>query len=423
MKPFITPVLKTLNESTLKRLASVTNNRQVLSRVLIAVAGIAIIMNGCECERTPMILQGEKVVNRTNTFGASVAYSNNRFGIIYAHEGSGDQFSVRGIVVDRNSRNVIADHSIVTTTKQFLYYATDYLSNVVWNADNNQFAFAYSDYAAKRLKIARLNADMQLIGITTVSFPGLNQDDHPQMLYPSIVYNAVKHEYGVTYVSVEDPYAADKHDDVYVVRINPTNGGVIYNFHAVDCPDDCMETSVAVNDAGKYAVAYGKGAGGGAGVKTYLGVVNLQNHGHPSPEVECAMPVAPNGRLGMVFDANNNKYVILGSGNSGGMLMQCISKSGTADDVEIKEQAVQYGSSFDVGVLSNGFQVFWGSKQSQIVGQAISCSWISDAFPFQPPDNQTSRWGPSVSVVNDTSYVCWHQQDGIYFGYPHSQSE
>lgn len=377
-----------------------------------------------------MKLEGGRITERHHTqFGTGIAHSGSRFGVTYAYYyvDHDTRYFLQGLVVDAAGTVVVSDEVLANARAKYApddspsdQYAQDHVSNLVWNAEHGQFAVALWDEEQKVLKFLRLDAQLQAVGAPTlIEFPGLPPHTHPSLLYPSVAYNAVSHEYGVTYVTVENENLADRHDDVWLSRVNPSTGATSGGFHAIDCPHDCRETALIVHpDGGKWVVAYGKRTSASSGYATFLAQVNLAHHGQPTWASDLGMEVLPKGRLEALHDSVADRFVVVGSGNTEGVHMQCVSPSGAAAGVQSRGEGSTFGHEFSLGLYASGIQAYWGTQGRRIEGLGVLCDWFTDAFNVLPPDPNNDQWAPAVAVDAETAYVAWLQADGVYFGSP-----
>ena len=298
--------------------------------------------------------------------------------------------------------------------------AQDHFSNLVWSAAHRQFALAFWDEERKALKFLRLDSNLEEIGTPTeVEFPGSPPHTHPSLLYPSVAYNPVSHEYGVSYIAVENEDLSDQHDDIYFSRIDPQTGATSGGFHAVDCPYDCRETALRVHpQSGAWVVAYGKRTGAGTGYGTFLGELNLDQHGEPRWETDLGMEVLPTGRIQALHDSHADQFLVVGSGNNNGMHMQCVSPSGAPRGLQSRGLDTKFESEFSLGLYGSGVQTYWGTQGKRIEGLGVLCDWLTDSFDVEPPQLVEDQWAPAVAVLAETAYVAWLQDDGVYFGSP-----
>jgi hypothetical protein len=288
-------------------------------------------------------------------------------------------------------------------------YTPNFISNLVWNPTNRQFAFAYTK--GKVLNFIRLDENLNILGSPLeIRFPSvdINSDEHPRLTFPSLVWNSVLNEYGLVYITVEHPYLTDRHDDVYISRISSSGSyvGPYARTHIVTCPGDCELTSVTYNTAsGQYALSYIKD--NFPNYNVMIGFLNLPStvdeHGIMSSWKPNVLPAG----VRVVYDPKKNNYIVVA--NKGEIASVILNGSGAAIASFSVKASQTYSRYFSVdNVSENTFFICAGDTTNSIGGWlATSSGHANDLATISP--------GGCPSAANFMHFA-WIKDSRLYYG-------
>lgn len=232
----------------------------------VAWIAAAVLCTAGTCQ--PTVLSSKQVSTVGGARSPRIAWNGTHYGILYLREGAGLGYHVELFLVDPKGAQVRFDspqwvNTISPADDEFL------ISDLVWNAADGQFAFAYARDGV--VWLATLGKELQTLRYTKIAFAS-PVPPAPKLVDLSLVWNPVRHHYALAAVSREDPYATDRHDDVYLSFVRPdgsfsnpqgtASGQALY--HTVNCPGDCKRTALAVSTDGSYRLAYFKFDGANA---------------------------------------------------------------------------------------------------------------------------------------------------------------
>lgn len=326
------------------------------------------------------------------------------------------------VKVDKNANIINAKSNVGSIPHLYVPFR---LSDLVWNNDNKQFAFAYTK--GKVIHFIRLDANLNPIAgsplVVKFNVP-VNNYEHPTLIDLSLVWNHVKKEYGLMYITREHPYLPERHDDIYISRISSggTYIGPYERIHIVTCPDDCEKTSLTYNgSSGQYAFSYLKNDN----IKDNV-MIGLYNPGGTVSEHALMTSWNPGSGAAtrIIYDARSNEYVVVA----------LKSKPGISNGHEI---CYQFAGSNGVG---KGTHYVKTSKQgyneivsianflSPVKNKYLLCAsekpqihcWLATQTGFVGNDmaytsSSVNSLHPSLSVT-DATYMSWIQNGTLYFG-------
>lgn len=361
-----------------------------------------------------------------NTIGVNyephVVWNGAHFGIVYYHSvtpSASPQINL--IKVDKKGTTLAANTGIGSITHLYVPFR---LSDLVWNSDNKQFAFAYTK--GKVIHFIRLDADLKMIGSPLeIKFHVLvDSMEHPTLVDLSLVWNHVKKEYALSYITEEHPYLQERHDDLYISRISPSGGyvGPHERYHMVSCPGDCEKTSLAYNTStGQYAFSYIKND-----YPKHDVMIGLFSPGGGVTEHQLMANWNPGigGATRIVYDPRSNEYLVValkrkpGSSNGHEISYQIVKSNGTAQGAHYVLAGTQ---GFDQIVsISNYLSPIKNRYLISASQQAQIRCWIATETGFFGNDfaatsSSVNSWHPSLAVV-DAIYLTWIQDGSLYFG-------
>jgi len=386
---------------------------------ILSVFLIVLLSIGCSFKGTPLTSSGVD-------YEPHMVWNGSHFGIVHYHSsggsGSGAWPDIDVKKVDKNGGIVVSKNGAGSI--QHLY-APFILSNLVWNSKNQQFAFAYTK--DKVIHFIRMDASLNVIGSPLIiQFPGLQVDsmEHPRLVDLSLVWNDVKNQYGLTYVTEEHPYLQDRHDDIYISRISASGNfvGPYARHHIVTCPGDCEKTSLSYNTkTGQYALSYFKNNFPQHHVTLGL----LKANGIVSEHTLMAGWNPGWGReTKVIFDDRTDDYVVTALKDKPGSLhghelcYQIADSNGQPKGNYFVRSGVQgYDKIISIGnylsPVKNRYLIC-ASEQQQ-----IHCWVAAETGHVKTDIGYTSKnvnsWHPSLSVV-DGVYLSWIQDGSLYFG-------
>ncbi len=364
-----------------------------------------------------------KALTTSGTAGEPhLVWNGSHFGIVYYHTPTPGSWPVINMVkVDKNA-NIISSKTNVGSIPHL--YQPFYLSDLVWNNDNKQFAFAYTK--GKVIHFIRMDANLNMLApILEIKFNvPVTSNEHPTLVDLSLVWNHERKEYGLTYITKEHPYLQDRHDDVYISRIsaNGTYVGPYERFHLVTCPGDCEKTSLTYNTSnGQYAFSYLEN-----NYPTQKVMIGLYSPG--GTVSEHTLMSGWNAGVGkatrIVHDPNSHEYMVVAlkakpgsfnghevgyqiAGSNGAPQGSYYVMTGTAGYNEITS-AVPFLTTVDNNYL------IAASEQPQIhVWMALESGFIANDWAYTK--SNVKSWHPSLAMAGSI-YMAWIQDGTLYFG-------
>ncbi len=351
-----------------------------------------------------------------------MVFNGSHFGIVYYHRTQSLGWpSVDLVKVAKDGSTLAAKSGAGAISHLYVPYR---LSELVWNQDNQQFAFAYTK--DKVIHFVRLDSSLNPLGSPLIIKFGLpaSSYEHPTLVDLSLVWNAVKKEYGLTFVTVEHPYLQERHDDIYISRISPAGSyvGTYERLHIVTCPGDCEKTSLTYNtDTGQYALSYFKNDFPKSEVM--LGLLSATGNVTEHKMMSGWNTNDKGEETHVHFDPRTGEYFVVAlkrkSGLTGNELSyQLASSSGTPKGSYF---AWSIGQGFDNLVSASNYleptanvYLLCAAEQGQ-----IHC-WMANAKGHVKTDLATTAasansWGPAL-VVGDRMYLSWIEDGTLKFG-------
>jgi hypothetical protein len=380
-----------------------------------AAAWATLAITGCAFSGRPLTTSGLDAEPHA-------AWNGTHFGIVHYHAATGGSWPQLDFVkVDRDG-NVVASRAGLGSLPHL--YAPYLLSGLVWNPQHRQFAFAYTK--GKVIHFVRLSEGLDPIGQPLeIRFPGLdvNSQDHPTLVDHGLVWNAVKGEYGLSFITREHPYLQGRHDDVYLSRISAQGSfvGSSERHHVITCPGGCEKTSLAFSTrTGRYAVSYFKNDYPQNRVMLAL----LSDAGLVSEHEIMAGWNGWGRETRLLYDDRSDVYLVLalkdkpGSLNGHDLGIRKASAAGAPTGVRwLKSGALGFdhivSASTYLGATASAYLVC-ASEQPQ-----IHCWMVTASGPGTSDMAFTSAsvksWHPSLAVT-DLTYLAWIQDGTLYFG-------
>jgi hypothetical protein len=359
--------------------------------------------SGCNCSCT---LEEHEETTTGYASEPHMVSNGTSYGIIYYWSAqAGGWPEIRGLVVSGDG--VILKSKTGLGSVNHLY-TPNYLSNLVWNGDNQQYAFAYTK--DKALNFIRLDANLNPIGSPLViKFPGLilAENEHPTLTYPSLVWNDVLNEYGLVYVTVEHPYFQDRHDDIYISRISPsgTYVGAYERAHIVNCPGDGEYPSLTYNaTTGQYVLAYVK-----HDFPQHHIMVGFLTLPYTVAEHEIMagwnINTSPQG-VKILFDPGEGHYFVAAS--KGAFGSQIVDGSGNPVGGYAVKPNQSYTGYFSIDYITNhAYLIYAQTTGGKIGGWMVTESGHGNDLTTISPGGQ-----PSISGT----HVAWIKASHLYYG-------
>lgn len=389
--------------------------KRCFSGNLIFFLGACLLLAGCAFTGKPITTSGVD-------YEPHVVWNGSHFGIVYYHSSTpGSWPQINLVKVDKNA-NIIAAKTGVGGIPHL--YAPFLLSDLVWNSDNNQFAFAYTK--GKVIHFIRLDASLNIIGSPLEIKFKLPVDswEHPTLVDLSLVWNHVKKEYGLTYVTQEHPYLQDRHDDIYISRISASGTyiGPYERFHLVNCPGDCEKTALAYNtESGQYALSYLKND-----YPSHHVTIGLYSPGGTISEHTLMSGWNPGwGRATrIIYDDRTSQYLVVALKDKSGSLYghEICYQLAASNGTPVGSHYVRAGTQgYDKIVSIANFldpiknqYLLCASEQPQIhCWLATKTGFVGNEIAYT--SSSVNSWAPSLAVV-DATYLSWIQNGVLYFG-------
>jgi len=376
--------------------------------VILVIVMLCLSMAGCT-------LKSKKVTSTGHAYEPHIAWDGSHFGILYyqgATSYSWPQISM--LTVDPNG-NVVKTH---TGLGQISFiYAPFYLSDLVWNSANQQFAFAYS--AGKVVYFFRLDANLNVIGSPLQIKFAVVPSEHPYLEDLSLVWNDVAKEYALTYVTRESAYLPGRHDDIYISRISPGGSfvGPYKRMHIVTCPGDCEHTSLTYNtQTGQYALAYFKNDF--PNYRVMLGFLGPTGMVSEHEVMAGWKSTTPGDAVRVLYDDASGDYFVVAI-KGGELSAQVVNGSGSS----VSTYFVRAGGQTYSDVFSVSRYLYPVAHSYLVCASAQNAArcWIATSSGHTASDLVTLSTGsgaPSlyVSPTDNALFLSWIQGSNLYFG-------
>lgn len=379
----------------------VLSKHRNLMRGMICVFGILLLLllPGCH-------LKGVKLTGSGNVACPRMAWNGSEFGIVYYDRPApGTGLEIRGITVNMKGK---VTHGPKTLVKLTGYPSLDNLSELVWNPDLKQFAFAYAHNQAQYLVCLKPNMDIIGTKANTYSRPIVTEP--PSDL--SLVYNTKLQEYGLTaFVTINAQRS---------IHFSAFKGYTTHPPHwlrgrsLADCHTYSKKTSLAFNPkTGQYAVAFIDNAIPKVGFFKSLGTGQIKKHPLSTTTVPYSVaikiafdPASGNYAVAKVT-ANNLEYKIVDPSNPG--------------TGKWLHQGGNHGYQFT-------FTKYWHSDHVYMLCTSqklqIRCWAVNDKGPIKPdiigisPMSSNFADQPCAVPVGLTIGVVWIENEALRFGKP-----
>jgi len=252
----------------------------------------------------------------------------------------------------------------------------------------------------------------------------VDSQEHPTLVDLSLVWNHIRKEYGLTYVTREHPYLQDRHDDIYISLIS-AGGAYIAPYernHIVNCPGDCEKTSLTYNtNSGEYAFSYLKND-----YPNHHVMIGLYFPGGTVREHTLMTGWNPGwGReTRIVYDPRSSEYIVVAlkdkPGTTGGheICYQIAGSNGTATGAYyVRAGTDGYDEIVSISSFLSPIEhvyLLCASEQGQIhCWTATDTGFSGDGASALTSVNGVS---PSLSVIDDATYLSWSKKGNLYFG-------
>jgi len=372
-------------------------------------------------------LQGTKIYDAPTGLKAqqpSLAWNGSNFGVFYVLPWTnGSAADLNFMRVDTSGALQSGPRRIITIPSSFWGYRS-IVSNLVWNPDDQQFAFAYA--YGKYLWFKRLTAVGGELAYVKIEFPGLPDHEHPHLIHVSLVYNTFNKEYALTFVTREDPYDESRHDDIYITRIKAdgTFVGPYARFHAVDCPEDCYYTSLAYSKkTGKYLVSYMKNMPAPSMSHTNVTFID-SNFNVSEHRVFPAFQFMGGWHVQTHYDPRSGDFLVLSDNPSRDLISQTIKEDGTLGSMLTRTKITGSNGYWDktladVTATAHNYLISTSARvnnSTQIYGWHASETQHDSTNLIYPPNTSTERYDPYLTRVGSSLYQTWIDDGDVYFG-------
>lgn len=353
-------------------------------------------------------------------------YSSGQAGEIWAVKANRDGTQVAGSA--RMLVSIPFDPADPTCGSAVSCYQPGRISNLVWNPDDAQFAFAFS--SGKAVWLSRLDVNLNHIypNFIKIDFPNIPPATHPYMGDVSLVWNAVRKEYALTFIPRNFPIP-DPDYDIYLTRIRPDgsfNGPRAQRI--LDCDYGCYRTSLACDTpGGNYAVAYYREVTfqGGAMLNARIGFLDNSLALTEHDLLVDAWPYSASrdhGAIRTIFDARANDYLVVFTDIQGRLNGRTIRRDGTPVGSSARSSTASGGfdARFSISMFSGAHAYMFCAADPQARCWLGTNTSQNSGDLFYSPDS-VPRLDPSLVVIDDANpYVAWSQNGNLVIG-PYSQ--
>lgn len=371
----------------------------------------------------PVPLRGVQLTTHGMARHPHLAWNGQRFLVAYLRDAQNGQGGyVDALEVDRSGA-VLAQHLQISWVDYLPGYDNGFLlSDVVWNAADGQWAFAYARGGIAW--IWRSTGPFSRVAFGSPVAPA------PVLVDLSLVWNPVRRHYAVAFLTREDPYAG-RQSDVYLYFSQadgspsspmggPGSGGPN---HTVDCPGNCARTALAVDQQGRYAVAYFKYEASLAHVK--LGFVDesmgfgmqgaVREHEVLAPSSGAVLDAG----LRVFADSSGDALVALARSGAAiapaGLWLQTVARSGATRP--LLGQTGAHDRYFSLSSFLGGAHAYMvcfadGNVRCRLANDTSlnTSDWLT------PPAGVAARSQPNHALAGDAPYVVWVEGGNVFFG-------
>lgn len=373
-----------------------------IAMIMLAML-IGLLSSGCA-------LKGKQITTSGYTAEPRMAWNGSHFGIVY-YQGPGPGIApeIKVVKVDPSGNIVISPKKIsgvinsVTTPFR--------LSDLVWNNNDKQFAFGYS--VGKAIFFVRLDSNLNVIGSPLeIKFNVLDYE-HPFMEDLSLVWSKEKKEFTLTYITREVVEGPERHDYVFCSQISSSGKflGLKNRVLVKISQKDCKRTSVAYNPkTGKYGVAYFKDS------VPMLGIFGATGYA-AEHKLTTSTYKTWKEAIRLLCDEKTGDFFVAELSYAGELESYFLDKNGS-----ILTKRLNAGKGYDKLYSIANFPSFDAVFLCASQHKQIRCWAMNKSGDIKPdivsPASGVYTSQPSVAVLGLSTYMCWIQNQLLYFGLP-----
>ncbi len=378
-------------------------------------------VNGCKYPEIPQnwSVQGTQLTTHGVARMPQMTWTGSKFGLTFVAPYPSNQAG------DIYYMEVDKDGSVLRTPTRIIGIPFDpgmgYLnivSRLAYNSTDRQFAFVYA--YGKYLWFKRLDADgNRWFPFVKLYFPGLQDYNHPHMTDVSIVWNGVLQEYGITFVTREDPYDNTRHDDIYLSRIKADGTFVTqyHLYHAIDCPGDCWKTSLTCSkQTGQYAVAYYKYESSPSRVEAKVAIID-QSYGINEYTVFQGRSFMGARPIKIHYDPRSGDFLVAATTYSKSMITQVVTSNGVTSSEISRSSNDAFGyiySMVNVTDNANNF-LMAASLANDIIGWHFTDTQHHNTNVIDSPNDNKDRGYPCLKAAGRSLCMSWIEDGNLFF--------
>lgn len=392
-----------------------------LTWAIVCALAALVAMNGCRYPELPQnwSVQGTQLTSHGQARMPQMAWTGSKFGLTfvapYPSNQAGDIYYME---VDKVG-------AVLKTPKRIIGIPFDpgmgflnIVSDLAYNSTDQQFAFVYAH--GKKLWFKRLDADgNQWFPFIKLHFPGLQDHNHPHMTDLAIVWNGVLQEYGITFVTREDPYDETRHNDIYLARIKADGTFVTqyHLYHAINCPGDCWKTALTCSkQTGKYAVAYYKHESNPSRVEAKVAFID-QNYGVSEHTVFQGRNFMGARPIKIHYDPRSGNFLVAATTYSKSMITQVVTSAGVTTSEISRSSNNAFGYIYSmVNVTSSANSFLMGASLSDaIIGWHFTDTQHHAANVISSPSDNKDRGYPCLRAAGRSLCMSWIENGNLFF--------
>jgi hypothetical protein len=383
------------------------------------------LLIACECESGMESRQITNIDPADGTvYSPRMVWNGTDFGIAYL---LWDQSLYKGdihILQTDTSGNVI--RSVAPTGANIFTQLFSMMSDLVWNPDDNQYAFAYFNKQLEGVYFQRLGANLeQIYPPVRIEYPECPHDVDPMFYMEelSLVWNTARREYGLSYImSCAGCHGKAKRDhprdDIYFQRILADGtllDGSRGRHIGFSAPYSCFRSAMSFNSKnGKYAISYFKDDYSSSDLMVcFLGKQMQPEEYKVSP----GQNYNGTSNIRICYDYRMKDFFVV-SNLSPGFRGWVIKEDGTSVGNSSKNFTGQFSTYFSIAnYLGGHVYLVSASDGFQIHCWLATQSYQAEADLMHTPGNSVHRMWPSLSIVDDMHpYVSWVENNQIFLG-------